>query len=117
MANEAEFVIEDRFDRLVEALLEDPDVAPPAAGKRRFGSNAVTVHGQIFAMLVRGQLVLKLPARRVSELVEAGEGVQFDANKGRPMKEWLVVATDSSLDWLTLALEARQFVGRRSRKG
>jgi hypothetical protein len=37
--------------------------------------------GRIFATLVRGQLVVKLPRSRVYELVSAGEGVRFDANK------------------------------------
>ena len=60
-------------------------------------------------MLVRGSLVLKLPAQRVEALVAAGEGVHFDANKGTPMKEWLSLDPDSDRAWLPLAHEALDF--------
>jgi hypothetical protein len=60
-------------------------------------------------MLVRGRLVVKLPAGRVIELVSAGEGVHFDANKGTPMKEWLSLDPESGLAWLPLAREALEF--------
>lgn len=46
-------------------------------------------------MFVGGQLVVKLPKARVDALVGAGEGARFDGNKGTPMKEWLVLASDS----------------------
>ena len=48
-------------------------------------------------------------AGRVDELVDAGEGVHFDANKGTPMKEWLSLDPGSGLDWLPLAHEALEF--------
>jgi hypothetical protein len=55
------------------------------------------------------QLVLKLPRSRVDELVGAGHGARFDANKGTPMKEWFALAPDSALPWLALASEALAF--------
>jgi len=53
--------------------------------------------------------VLKLPAGRVDELVGAGEGVRFDANKGTPMKEWFSLDPESGLPWPPLAREALEF--------
>jgi hypothetical protein len=102
---------EDRFDALVGAFVALPGVSPPGSGSG-FGSSALKVDGRIFAMLVRGQLVVKLPARRVSALVEAGEGERFDANKGTPMKEWLVLSPSSTISWSSLADEALTYVRR-----
>ena len=62
-------------------------------------------------MLSGGRLVLKLPARRVAELIQAGDGHPFDAGKGRPMKEWVAVDADRADGWLALASEALGFVG------
>ena len=59
-----------------------------AAGGSGFGRGALRYRRKIFAMFVRGQLVVKLPAPRVDELVTGGHGERFDANKGTPMKEW-----------------------------
>jgi hypothetical protein len=103
---------EDRFDELVAALLAVPGVTPPGPG-RGFGSHALRFNRKIFAMLVRGRLVVKLPAARVDALVEAGEGIRFDANKGTPMREWLSLAPSSALPWAQLADEALDFAGRR----
>jgi hypothetical protein len=60
-------------------------------------------------MLVRGRLVLKLPAERVDALVAAGDGARFDANKGTPMKEWFSLDPESGRSWLLLAREALDF--------
>ena len=77
-----------------------------------FGTNAgLRVSGKIFAMLVRGELVVKLPRDRVDELVYAGAARRFDAGKGRPMKEWASVPASASRRWRGLVEEARTFVG------
>lgn len=104
---------EERFADLVDELIGLPGVTTPQGG-RGFGRSALRYERKIFAMLVRGRLVVKLPAARVDELVEAGEGIRFDANKGTPMKEWLSVDPDSGLDWPALAREALKFAGSNS---
>lgn len=72
---------EDRFEDLVDELLGYAGVTPPRGGSG-FGRSALRWERKIFAMLVRGRLVVKLPAPRVDALVADGDGVRFDANKG-----------------------------------
>jgi hypothetical protein len=76
-----------------------------------FGSTGqLKVEGHIFAMLVRGELVVKLPREKVAELVASGDGKYFDAGKGKPMREWFVLSPDSKKQWLPLATQAMDFV-------
>lgn len=100
---------EARFAALVEEFLGTPGVTPPTEGKA-FGSAGLKFHGKIFAMLVRGQLVVKLPKARVDALVVSGAGERFTANRGRPMKEWIAIDPASDEEWLLLAREALAFV-------
>jgi hypothetical protein len=105
---------EDRFDALVGDLVATAGVTPPGGGGGRgFGSQALRIQNKIFAMLVRGRLVVKLPKARVDALVAAGDGVRFDANKGTPMKEWFSLDPASGLAWMPLAREALDFASRR----
>jgi hypothetical protein len=99
---------EERYEDLVGELLGIPEVTPPRGGGG-FGRSALRFQDKIFAMFVRGRLVLKLPAARVDELVASGDGIRFDANKGTPMKEWLSLEPESGLPWLPLAREALDF--------
>lgn len=105
---------EERFALLVEELLSHPDITPPSVGpqaKKRFGSSALKVKKKIFAMLVEGRLVVKLPEHRVDALVLSGSGERYDPrHDGRLMKEWVVVEPTAEEDWLELAREAMEFV-------
>ena len=115
MTGMAEDMAEDserRFEDLVDELTGVPGVTPPRGGSG-FGRSALRWQGKIFAMLVRGRLVLKLPAERVDDLVMAGEGAHFDANKGTPMRQWLSLDPGSGLAWLPLAREALDFARSR----
>lgn len=98
------------FSALVETLAARPGVTL-GSGRRGFGSDALQIHGRIFAMARRGGLVLKLPAARVAALIASGTGSPFDAGKGRPMKEWVVLGHATGHEWLSLAEEALAFVG------
>jgi hypothetical protein len=102
---------EARYATLVKALSGRPGVTSQAAGSRGFGSSGqLKVNNRIFAMLVRGALVVKLPRRRVDQLVDSQDGQRFDPRRdGRVMKEWVVISARSKLDWLTLAREAMRF--------
>jgi hypothetical protein len=109
-----------RFEDLVTEFNDVEGVAPPRGGAG-FGRSALRYRGRIFAMLVRGALVVKLPADRVAALVAAGHGAHFDANKGTPMREWFAAtpdatptpdanpAPDSPVTWSDLAAEALAF--------
>ena len=109
-----------RFAALCAHFYSQGEVSP-SERRRGFGADALTVDGRIFAMAPRGRLVVKLPQARVDELVRAGVGVPFDANKGVPMKQWLVVDPAHEDRWTELAEEALAFVrvaggGRRGGK-
>ena len=102
---------EQRYEDLVDEFIGVDGVVPPQGGSG-FGRSALRYRRKIFAMLVRGRLVVKLPGPRVDELVAAGHGERFDANKGTPMKEWLSLDPDSELAWSPLAREALDFARR-----
>ena len=100
------------FEDVVDALAGISGVEPPRGGSG-FGRSALKYRRRIFAMHVRGRLVVKLPAARVAELVAAGHGDHFDANKGIPMKEWFALDPDSALSWEDLAREALAFAAAK----
>jgi len=94
------------FEPVVAAFARDREVGH---GKM-FSSNAVlNVSGKIFAMQVKGKLVVKLPKQRVDELFVKGKGEYFDPGHGRLMKEWASVDAPES-EWVALAKEAYRFV-------
>jgi hypothetical protein len=62
-------------------------------GGRRFGSTSLRINDRIFAMIAsKGRFVVKLPARRVEEIIAAGDGEHFDSAGRRWMKEWVSMA-------------------------
>lgn len=98
---------EERFASIAEVELRTPDVT----GGTGFGrSEGLRISGKIFAMLVKSELVVKLPKDRVEELTASHVGHPFDPGHGRLMKEWLAVPTRASRRWPALVEEAREFV-------
>lgn len=83
---------------------------------RMFGAEGLKVAGKVFAMEVKGQLVVKLPAKRVSELVAMRSAKAFDPGHGKLMKEWIEVNAKSDLSWLAVAQESFTFVKATAKK-
>lgn len=107
---------DERFNELVATLAAQPNVTGPAdlTPRQQFGSSAqLRVNNKIFAMLVGGRLVLKLPRQRVDALVATDGGQRFEPGRGRVMHEWVCVAPDAATNWLALTEEAMRFVASR----
>lgn len=90
------------FSDVASAFLSRPGVET----SRMFGSAGLKAGGKVFAMEVKGALVVKLSKARAEELVRGGEAAVFDPGHGRPMKQWIAVHAASDLNWRALAEEA-----------
>lgn len=82
---------------------------PDVESGRILHSTGLKTNGKFFAFVARGELVVKLPGARVDELVDAG-AERFDANKGRPMREWVRLRLADEQQCEAYAAEARAFV-------
>ena len=92
------------------------DLAQPlmAAGKADEGvlmrSRCLRVKGEFMAMpeYRSGDLIVKLPAGRVEELIDSGVGKPF-APAGRVFSEWVQVTGRDGPQWAELMDEAHDF--------
>jgi TfoX/Sxy family transcriptional regulator of competence genes len=95
------------LDELAPPLLALPGVD----WGRMFSSEGLRVRGKVFAFASRGnQLVVKLPAARLDQLVAHGDAEPM-AMAGREMREWACVPVWAGPDrWVALLQEAHAFV-------
>lgn len=94
-----------KFAPIVRAFAGDKKIS---LGKM-FGSVGLKTNGKVFAMLVKGTFVAKLPKERVADLVASTGAEYFDPGHGKLMKEWVALTGSEDL-WINLAKEARRFV-------
>ena len=98
------------FDDVAKSFVSDPKISQ----SKMFGSPGLKISGKVFAFLMKGKLILKLPKKQVDELVLAKEGKHFGhmfaPDNWRTMKEWVEVLSDDEKVWLKLAMKARDFV-------
>ena len=79
---------------------------PGVAYGRIWHNDGLKVNDKIFAMVVRDQLVVKVPAAQAAELVAAGSGAPFEPRPGRAMREWVSVAAIDPQRWRQLVADA-----------
>ncbi len=99
------------YSRVVQALLSDPHVAE----SQMFGMPCLKLGNKAFAGFFKQNLVVKIGAPRVAELLKAKAGRKFDpSGMGRPMKEWTMIPESATAKkWLALAAEAKAFVEQK----
>jgi hypothetical protein len=98
---------EDLFWKLADTLLAQPAVTRSTM----MGYPCLRVNGRFFACVERttGNLVVKLPADRVNDLVSSGSGISFAPN-GRVFREWVAVPIPDEGEWSAFLDEAMTFV-------
>jgi hypothetical protein len=99
---------DDRWRELAEG-----SVGGPVSRGTMFGSQGLRTGRKFFAVWWHDQLVVKLPADRLQQLVHDGDAEQFEPMEGRPMNGW--AAVHPSADWQPLVQEARSFVESQQR--
>ncbi|HET7377785.1 MAG TPA: hypothetical protein VFK30_13815 [Anaerolineae bacterium] len=98
------------YTAVVNALLTDNRVIE----SQMFGMPCVKIGGKAFAGLFKNNLVVKIGASRTAELLKSKAGRQFDpSGMKRPMKEWVMIKSASSKEWIELAGEAKKFVAQK----
>lgn len=97
---------DEQFWTLAAPHLATADVAEGTM----MGSRCLRVDGEFTAMIhsKTGELIVKLAAGRVTELVEAGTVETFSPN-GRVFREWALVPTTDEASWIPLIAEAVDF--------
>lgn len=97
----------DLYDELAAQLLRRPGVSLG----RILSSEALTVHGRVFAFLGRaGGLVVKAPPELVRARLAEGSSDQMTVGHRR-MREWLVTEPARAQDWSQLMEDALTYVG------
>jgi hypothetical protein len=94
------------FWELAEPMLAAGD----ATRGTMMGHPCLRVDGAFFATAGHeaDELIVKLPARRVEELIDQGTGQPF-APAGRRFREWVAVPAPDRELWSRLLREARQY--------
>ena len=71
--------------------------------------------GRFYGFVTGADLMVKLPASRVDELLAGGRGLPCSPRPGRPMREWVRIPAPDEESCLSYLLEARTFVAAGAR--
>jgi len=95
------------FGRISAQLLAEH---PGDAQGRMLRADGLKTHGKFYAFTTQNDLVVKLPASRVIELIAAGTGRACDPRGGRPMRQWVRITPGDEHSCTAYVTEARAFV-------
>jgi len=72
------------------------------------GAQGIKRGGKMFVMFMKGDLIVKLPERRVNEVIDAGDGEPFDPGTGKPMKNRVLIPARKSDMWVRYSVESKK---------
>lgn len=99
------------FEQIAEALSKEYGVRRGKPASKTFGKWSLLVDDKTFARTSPGgHFAVRLPQERINQLVTDGAGHRLEPTRGRPLKEWLAIRSDSLAEWHALAREALVFV-------
>ncbi len=98
------------FERVSDRLL---DAYPGDQRGRMLHAASLKTAGTSYAFTTQHDIVVKLPAGRVSELIAAGVGRACDPRGGRPMRQWVRLTPPDEPALTAYVIEARDFVASR----
>lgn len=99
-----------RTEKQIAAISAELANDPQVTQGKMFGASGFKLDGKVFAMFVKGKLVIKVPQARAAELVQTGQGEFFDPGHGRRMKEWVAFEHGSKSVWRQWIAEAKAYV-------
>jgi hypothetical protein len=74
------------------------------------GAQGIKFGKKLFVMFYKGELVVKLSPKRVSELLSNGEGLPHDVGTGRPMKDWIRFPVSKKDQLIKYCEESKSYV-------
>lgn len=77
---------------------------------RMLRSPSLTSAGRAYAFASGDDVIVKLPASSVAELVASGGGSPCETRPGHPMREWVEISAPDEQMCLSFVLRARGFV-------
>jgi hypothetical protein len=77
---------------------------------RMLRSPGLKTGGKFYGFVTGDDLIVKLPAARVAELLASARGLPCSPRPGRPMREWVRIPAPDEASCRSHLLEARAFV-------
>ena len=106
--------IDTPFTPIVQKMLKERGVTQA----KMFGASGLKIGRKMFAMSVKGKLIIKLPKERVDILIASKQGKHFYHlfDKSRLMKEWVSIGHKHKSKWFKLVQEAKDFVASTQKR-
>jgi hypothetical protein len=95
------------FHRVSRKLLDEH---PGDELGRMLQSVGLKTAGKFYAFATKNEVVVKLPAARVADLIATAVGRPCDPRGGRPMRQWVRLRPADEEDCTAYLIEARAFV-------